>query len=207
MENENSLFIKLNNSKWKFSAIENNETIIIRIIDTLRNLNIYYEGVYSMKDIGFNNNNFSTIKEIKNYLETKIKKQDYFVYNDNKGDLHLSIGEGKEQSEFILFIKRDTIEGFKQPNFLQQKVINKLKIINDKKNENKKNTINQSHKNLFDSTFNTKIIAYINTNIFFLISLFICLLFSILLYYEISNSNQIKENKILLEKILNKLNK
>ena len=207
MENENSLFIKLNNSKWKFSAIENNETIIIRIIDTLRNLNIYYEGVYSMKDIGFNNNNFSTIKEIKNYLETKIKKQDYFVYNDNKGDLHLSIGEGKEQSEFILFIKRDTIEGFKQPNFLQQKVINKLKIINDKKNENKKNTINQSHKNLFDSTFNTKILAYINTNIFFLISLFICLLFSILLYYEISNSNQIKENKILLEKILNKLNK
>ncbi len=207
MENENSLFIKLNNSKWKFSAIENNETIIIRIIDTLRNLNIYYEGVYSMKDIGFNNNNFSTIKEIKNYLETKIKKQDYFVYNDNKGDLHLSIGEGKEQSEFILFIKRDTIEGFKQPNFLQQKVINKLKIINDKKNENKKNTINQSHKNLFDSTFNTKIFAYINTNIFFLISLFICLLFSILLYYEISNSNQIKENKILLEKILNKLNK
>ena len=207
MENENSLFIKLNNSKWKFSAIENNETIIIRIIDTLRNLNIYYEGVYSMKDIGFNNNNFSTIKEIKNYLQTKIKKQDYFVYNDNKGDLHLSIGEGKEQSEFILFIKRDTIEGFKQPNFLQQKVINKLKIINDKKNENKKNTINQSHKNLFDSTFNTKIFAYINTNIFFLISLFICLLFSILLYYEISNSNQIKENKILLEKILNKLNK
>ena len=207
MENENSLFIKLNNSKWKFSAIENNETIIIRIIDTLRNLNIYYEGVYSMKDIGFNNNNFSTIKEIKNYLETKIKKQDYFVYNDNKGDLHLSIGEGKEQSEFILFIKRDTIEGFKQPNFLQQKVTNKLKIINDKKNENKKNTINQSHKNLFDSTFNTKILAYINTNIFFLISLFICLLFSILLYYEISNSNQIKENKILLEKILNKLNK
>ena len=207
MENENSLFIKLNNSKWKFSAIENNETIIIRIIDTLRNLNIYYEGVYSMKDIGFNNNNFSTIKEIKNYLQTKIKKQDYFVYNDNKGDLHLSIGEGKEQSEFILFIKRDTIEGFKQPNFLQQKVTNKLKIINDKKNENKKNTINQSHKNLFDSTFNTKILAYINTNIFFLISLFICLLFSILLYYEISNSNQIKENKILLEKILNKLNK
>ena len=207
MENENSLFIKLNNSKWKFSAIENNETIIIRIIDTLRNLNIYYEGVYSMKDIGFNNNNFSTIKEIKNYLQTKIKKQDYFVYNDNKGDLHLSIGEGKEQSEFILFIKRDTIEGFKQSNFLQQKVTNKLKIINDKKNENKKNTINQSHKNLFDSTFNTKILAYINTNIFFLISLFICLLFSILLYYEISNSNQIKENKILLEKILNKLNK
>ena len=207
MENEETLFIKLNNSKWKFSVIEKNETIIIRIIDTLRNLNIYYEGVYSMKDIGFNNNNFSTIKEIKNYLETKIKKQDYFVYNDNKGDLHLSIGEGKEQSEFILFIKRDTIEGFKQPNFLQQKATNKSKIINDKKNENKKNTINQSHKNLFDSTFNTQIFAYINTNIFILISLFICLLFSILLYYEISNSNQIKENKILLEKILNKLNK
>ncbi len=203
MENENSLFIKLNNSKWKFSAIENNETIIIRIIDTLRNLNIYYEGVYSMKDIGFNNNNFSTIKEIKNYLETKIKKQDYFVYNDNKGDLHLSIGEGKEQSEFILFIKRDTIEGFKQNDFIQQKVNNKLKDINEKKNEKKKNTNNQSHKKLFDSTFNTQIFAYINTNIFILISLFICLLFSILLYYEISNSNQIKENKILLEKILN----
>ena len=205
MDNENTIFIKLNNSKWKFSAIEKNETIIIRIIDTLRNLNIYYEGVYSMKDIGLNKNNFSNIKEIKNYLENKIKKQDYFVYNDNKGDLHLSIGEGKEQSEFILFIKRDTIEGFKQNDFIQQKVNNKLKDINEKKNEKKKNTNNQSHKKLFDSTFNTQIFAYINTNIFILISLFICLLFSILLYYEISNSNQLKENKILLEKIINKL--
>ena len=205
MDNENTIFIKINNSKWKFSAIEKNETIIIRIIDTLRNLNIYYEGVYSMKDIGLNKNNFSNIKEIKNYLENKIKKQDYFVYNDNKGDLHLSIGEGKEQSEFILFIKRDTIEGFKQNDFIQQKVNNKLKDINEKKNKKKKNTNNQSHKKLFDSTFNTQIFAYINTNIFILISLFICLLFSILLYYEISNSNQLKENKILLEKIINKL--
>jgi hypothetical protein len=207
MENEETLFIKLNNSKWKFSVIEKNETIIIRIIDILKNLNIYYEGVYSMNDIGLNNNNFTRIKEIKDYLENKIKQQDYFVYNDNKGDLHLSIGEGKEQNEFILFIKRGTIECNKQSDFSQHKLINKLKNINDKKNEKKKNSINPSNKNLLDSTFNTQIFAYINTNLFILISLFLCLLFSILIYYEISNSNQIKENKILLEKILNKLNK
>ena len=46
-------------------------------------------------------------------------KEDSFLYNENKGEIYLLIGERSVKSDFILWIKKDNC-------FSKQKAINKL---------------------------------------------------------------------------------